>query len=106
MFKTIDFRDSVDTECDLLNGLDKPSPDHLLSLKHFQSFNKLIDCSKKSGFEQRTPCFDGPSMCQLFVDDFAQFLVGSTKLTENIEISMKSTHSPLQTKDIHTDFSN
>lgn len=36
-------------------------------------------------------------MCQLFVDDFAQFLVGSTKLTENIEISMKSTPSPLQT---------
>lgn len=59
-----------------------------------------------SGFEQRTPCFDGPSMYQLFVDDFAQFLVGSTKLTENIEISMKSTPSPLQTKDIHTDFSN
>lgn len=111
MFKTIDFRDSVDTECDLLNGLDIPSPDHLLSLKHFPSFKKLIDCSKKSyrmfiWFEQRTPCFDGPSMCQLFVDDFAQFLVGSTKLTENIEISMKSTPSPLQTKDIHTDFSN
>lgn len=48
MFKTIDFRDSVDTECDLLNGLDIPSPDHLLSLKHFPSFKKLIDCSKKS----------------------------------------------------------
>ena len=111
MFKTIDFRDSVDTECDLLNGLDIPSPDHLLSLKHFPSFKNLSIAQKNhteclSGFEQRTPCFDGPSICQLFVDDFAQFLVGSTKLTENIEISMKSTPSPLQTKDIHTDFSN
>lgn len=111
MFKTIDFRDSVDTGCDLLNGLDKPSPDHLLSLKHFSLLRNLSIAQKHhtgclSGFEQRTPCFDGPSMCQLFVEEFAQFLVGSTKLTGNIEISMKSTPSPLQTKDVHTDFSN
>lgn len=75
VFKTIDFRDSVDTECDLLNGLDIPSPDHLLSLKHFPSFKKLIDCSKKSyrmfiWFWAKNTMFwrslDVPAVCRWF----------------------------------------